>query len=251
LGIGYLGTDGRHEFSGQMDEARAVLLFNFAVALNGGMPAREAFENAMGNMTDAARKTLGEPKKPDPSEGCTPASHYYFAVDHPDEDDPEWTQFLLVHRRYWHMEHCLWDGGVHGNPPIPEGFSEVSGATFEYAGTGLRGRRKLLDAGFVELASEVPGPFSRMHVVRLANRGDRYFVSVTFDSAELRDRFWGWAEGNTEFDSISGYCDRLREWGEDQGLAVGTFNHYGSGCYAYVMERAVYDSLPEYPKEEE
>ena len=166
-----------------------------------------------------------------------PNHDYYFMKSDDPEDD---LLFYIVHKRYWHLRHCIYDQSISGDVTVPASFAEVSESTFETESEN--GIQELTNAGFTYLEN----PFwNSLVVLQPTIGGIRFRVDLHADTQEWKDRMLANA-GIVQhpFATLADLWDRLQTWAATFGGTVGHFNAYGTGCYAYLIDQAVLNGLP-------
>jgi hypothetical protein len=181
---------------------------------------------------------------------------WYFMID--SEEDPDSPDFLLVHKRYWHLHHGLDARHMSKLVTMPDGFGEAMDSVFEYTGSTEEGANSLLEYGFTELTT----PYERKVIFYSPMKKRGPILSFTPDSAGIKELTEKWiksslpreAEKLPEDWNKQNYIAKAEEFARNNNLVAivtsGGWEREGiwTSAEIAILSEAVAKSLPEYPE---
>ncbi len=186
---------------------------------------------------------------------------WYYIVGGPDNWSSNTNQeFLIVHKRFWHLHHTIDDNHISDLVALPEEFDEAMESTFEYDGSAEKGECLLKDYGFTKLAN----PFWAALTVYVPILGLGWpRLDITSDTPKIKTMIEEWVQkalparsNNLPADwSKDNYLGRLSSFSQNNGLVHVVTSDYGShkdrweGAGISVLARELFESLPKYELE--
>lgn len=184
----------------------------------------------------------------------------YYIVGHPAAEPGEKPDFLIVHKRYWHLHHALEDRHISRLLRIPEDFSEVQESTFTYERSTEEGERLLQQHGLTK--HENPSWWCHgAHTFHSPIKDGREHIVCICDTPRIEQLVQAWTPGiDRQFHqdpstwSKAAYKALLRPfakanglraiWTEDSGIDPKTQRWQGGKVS--LLDKAVAESLPAY-----
>ena len=158
---------------------------------------------------------------------------------------------MIVHKRFWHRHHCVYDSHIKRFLELPQEFFEVQESFFTYEGEGgiRRGKKLLRELGFTELKS--------FHSARVSHRceidGKTCNVGTCCDTPELSALLEPFSLSHREYAERGGmkFADIAAYQAWIEALAPGAvfeiISTYSGGITACLMHKEVAAALPAYP----
>lgn len=174
---------------------------------------------------------------------------WYFDLADNDDEDDDCVSFNIVHKRYWHENHCLADWTL--DIDMPDGFFESMESVYNFEeGSKEDGERILLDHGFTKLPTM--GSALIVQVFSTTQPEKRWRVDLQADTESIKGTIRSAMDKMPEFrhpdpvpfDSFDGYRTWMLSLAKSIGCIVKWRNEDGC-CSAFMMDEKLYESLPQ------
>jgi hypothetical protein len=185
----------------------------------------------------------------------------YYIVGHPAAGRHEKPDFLIVHKRYWHLNHSVEDRHISRLLRLPRGFDEDQESTFAYGGPTKEGEELLQHSGLTKHEE----PFWWCHGAHTFHCPLDGHERVTYicDTPRIRQLVTAWMPGidrrfqqNPSAWGKAAYQALLRPFTQANGLQAAWTRDSGidpqtqrwQGGKVSLLDKAVAESLPAYSR---